>query len=456
MAVVYLALQSGLEREVALKVLRPGLAVEGRHVDRFKREELSVARLKHPHIVAVYAVGESLGYHYLAMEYVAGRTLAEILESLPPIGERTSADLARATGMRSETAEGLSYERALCNLLAPVVRALGTAHEIGIVHRDVKPSNILVHSDGRAVIADFGLAKSEGDPGLSLSGEPLGTPFYMSPEQAALTEQSVDERTDVYSLGVTLYEALAGRRPFEGNSVIAVLDAVRHEAAPPLRVLHKRTSRDAEAVCRRAMAKRPSERYPSALELAVDLTALAEGASTQALVREGGLLRRFKRGWSAFRGGEEPEFVSELTFLGWPLVHVVSNRRAPGQPLRVAKGWIAAGPVAIGAVACGGVACGGLTWGGFSIGIGPIGGFAVGLVPLGGFALGYLAIGGFALGWGAVGGIAIGEYAFGGMPFGPYTIGPEGAHSTALAWFEPWRWLLEWVPGLAQGLSRYQ
>jgi tRNA A-37 threonylcarbamoyl transferase component Bud32 len=210
MSIVFLAQQLDLKRPVALKVLRPGLAVEAQHVERFQREAMSIARLQHPHIVQVYAVGETDGWHWLAMEYVEGKNLAQIYAELAG-RERdprswTGKSLAAALGARTLEWQSKSLAAALCELLAPVARAIGVAHEIGLVHRDVKPSNILIHKDGRALIADFGLAKGDGDPGLSMTGEPIGTPYYMSPEQALMASARVDARTDVYSLGVTLYE----------------------------------------------------------------------------------------------------------------------------------------------------------------------------------------------------------------------------------------------------------
>jgi serine/threonine protein kinase len=461
MAVVYLALQLDLQRPVALKVLRPGLALERRHVERFKREALMVARLAHPHIVAVHAVGETRGYHWLAMEYVEGPTLAEVLESLAASGvasrDWSAADLARAAGIPALDAPGANYERALCGLLAPVARALGTAHELGLVHRDVKPSNILVRKDGRALIADFGLAKGEGDAGLSLSGEPLGTPFYMSPEQAALTTRPVDQRSDVYSFGVTLYEALCGRRPFEGATVYAVLDAIQSRPPEPLRTHQPRASAGAQACVRRAMAREPSDRYPSALDLSADLTAMAEGRATQAQAQEGGA---WTRTWRAFRQGwrgQLSEYRSEASFLGLPLVHVHFSRRLVGQSRRVARGWIAAGDVAVGGLACGGVAVGGLSFGGVGLGLLTWAGIAAGLFPMGGLSVGAYATGGVATGYAAFGGFAAGRYAMGGKAYGTYVLSGERRDEEARDFFRtrgiPWMSLMMGGAGAQQLLD---
>jgi serine/threonine protein kinase len=437
MAVVYLATQLDLARPVALKVLRAGLSVDKRHVERFQREALAVARLNHPHIVQVHAVGEAQGWHYLAMEYVEGPTLAEVYERLPPANERTAEDLARLAGLNPESVAGLSYERALCQLLAPVARALATTHELGLLHRDVKPSNILIKKGGQALIADFGLAKGDNDPGLSLTGEPVGTPFYMSPEQALLVEVEIDQRTDVYSLGVTLYEGLAGRRPFEGRTALAVLDAVRNENAPPLRMLVPRTTRDADAVVGRAMAHEREERYPSALEFAADLSALADGAPTQARARNTrfrGLVLRIQ---AVGRHGTR-EYRSEQTFLGLPLVHINFGPRGVRIGRRpVARGWLAIGDIAIGVLA----------FGGMSVGVFTFGGLTLGLVAFGGLAAGGLALGGLTLGAAAVGGVACGYYAFGGATLGAHVINGIARDPAALEFFGA-------LPGIGAILAR--
>jgi len=437
MAVVYLATQLDLARPVALKVLRAGLSVDKRHVERFQREALAVARLNHPHIVQVHAVGEAQGWHYIAMEYVEGPTLAEVYERLPPAKQRTAEDLARVAGLAPESVAGLSFERALCQLLAPVARALATTHELGLLHRDVKPSNILIRKGGHALIADFGLAKGDNDPGLSLTGEPVGTPFYMSPEQALLVEQEIDQRTDVYSLGVTLYEGLAGRRPFEGRTMLAVLDAVRSERAPALHMLVPRTSRDAEAVVLRAMAHAREERYPSALEFAADLSALASGEPTQARASHRHFRGLVIRIGAVGRHGTR-EYRSEKTLFGLPLVHINFGPRGMRTgPRSVARGWLAIGDIAIGVVAIGGIAAGGLAFGGMTFG----------LLAFGGLALGILALGGLTLGAAAVGGIACGYYAFGGIAIGPHVITNMVRDPAAMEFFRA-------LPGFGELIAR--
>jgi serine/threonine protein kinase len=440
MAVVYEATQEDLERPVALKVLRAGLALEQRNIDRFKREALAVARLQHPHIVAIHGVGEADGYHYIAMELVQGTTLEEVYRRLPTERrEWTADDLADAAQIPALADGGVSYDQALCRLLAPVVRAVGLAHELGMVHRDLKPSNILIHGDGRPVVADFGLAKADGDPALSLTGEPLGTPYYMSPEQAAVIQEPVDARSDVYSLGVTLYEGLTGRRPFEGQTLYEVLDAIRTRPVPPPRLASRASGRrgvgrDADAVSRKATARLPGQRYPLALEFSADLDAVGEGRMTLAGAQDGGPLRRMAggvmRAW--LLGGNGQEYISHTKFLGLPLVHINLGPRVPGQPLRRAKGWLAVGEVAIGVLAFGPFAIGLIAFGALGLG-GMVGaGMGLGLVTFAGLSLGILATGGMAVGVGALGGMAIGLYAQGGLAVGPHAgssgaIDPEAA-----------------------------
>lgn len=451
MALVWLAQDSELRRAVALKILRPGLALETAHVDRFRREALAIARLKHPGIVQIHDVGSEKGFHYLAMEYVEGPSLARVLESLGPVAERryTSEELARAAGVPSLARHGQTLEQALAALFVPVAEALAAAHAHGIVHRDVKPSNLLLRADGRPVIVDFGLARSDGDPALSMTGDTLGTPYYMSPEQAWIAGAKLDHRTDVYSLGVCVYEALAGVRPFDGTSVLEVFEKIRTSLAPALGGLERRTSRDAAALVRRAMARVPEERYADAKELADDLRSLAEGLPTRARLAEGGPVRRLFASWRMLRTGRTFEYRSPREFLGWPLVHVHSGPRAPGQAKRVARGWFASSPeVAIGGIACGGrayggIACGGLScgllfsWGGVAFGlVSSFGGLALALFSFGGVAAGYLPMGGMAFGYGAIGGLAVGHYAMGGEARGTYVISERRQDLTQEQFFE--------------------
>ena len=431
MAVVYEAVQEELQRSVALKVLRTGLSLEARNVDRFQREALAIARLQHPNIVAIHGVGSDQGYHFLAMELVQGTTLEQVFRGLPRERRDWQAkDLAQAAGIPALAEGCASYDQALCRLLAPVVRAVGLAHELGLVHRDIKPSNILIHADGRPVIADFGLAKAEGDPALSLTGEPLGTPYYMSPEQAALIHQPVDGRSDVYSLGVTLYEGLTGRRPFEGESFMEVLEAIRSQFVRAPRSVRRGIGNAADAVARKAMARLPEQRYASALDLSSELDAVGAGRLTLAEAESGGFANRMasfgSRCAQAFlfaRIGEE--YKSERKLLGLPLVHINMGPRVPGQPIRRARAWFAVGEIAVGVVALGPFAIGLFAWGALAMGGLVWAGMALGAVTFAGVSVGILATGGLAIGAAALGGVAIGHYAHGGQGIGTHA-GSDG------------------------------
>ena len=314
------------------------------------------------------------------------------------------------------------------------------------MYRDIKPSNILIHEDGRAVIADFGLAKGDSDPALSLSGDALGTPYYMSPEQAYVTGSQVDHRTDVYSLGVTMYEALTGRRPFRGDSFLEVIEAIRATSPPSVKALRQSCTRNASEVVRRCMARDPGDRYATAKDLHADLEALAEDRASEALRSAGGPLRR---AWNELRlasSGHPYEYVSSRTFLGLPLVHVISGRRLPGQRMRVAKGWIAHGDIAYGFLAMGVFAAGFIATGAFAAGIfswAAIGlgafvfaGLGLGGVTCAGISMGWLAFGGVAFGYAAIGGFARGRYAAGGNAEGEYVVTNQRHDPEAEAFFE--------------------
>jgi len=447
MGLVWLALDKELRRPVALKLLRPGLAIDEKHAVRFRREALAIASLRHPNIVQIYGTGEAHGYHYLAMEFIEGPSFATVLEALPQDRARTADDLARATAVPSFARPGMSYESAIAELVAPVAEALGFAHDAGLVHRDIKPSNILLRADGTAVLADFGLAKGDEDPALSLTGDPIGTPYYMSPEQAYITSsKGIDHRTDIYSLGVTLFEALSGQRPFRGDSFLEVIESIRSTIPPSVRALAPTTSRNASAVVDRAMRREPEERYVDARALHSDLLSVSRNQPTDALAEAGNPLRRLWLFLRMMTSGLPFEYRSPHTLLGWPLVHIITGRRPHNTPMRVAKGWLAIGDIAYGAIASGVISVGGISFGAFAAGLFTwagigMGGFVfagmgVGLLTFCGLSLGVLAIGGVAIGIVAIGGISYGVYSVGGSPHGKYPMSHEDPHPKAVEFFE--------------------
>jgi len=247
MAVVYRAHQSSLNRHVAIKVLPSHLGLDQEFVERFQREARASAQLRHPNIVVIHDVGHDQGLYYIVMELLEGRTLKEIIElegALP---------VERASRIVEQVADALDY-----------------AHERGLVHRDVKPANIFVGEDGHATLTDFGIAKAASEAQqLTRTGILMGTPDYMSPEQAEGGE--VDYRTDLYALGVVLYQMLSGQVPFRGTTPHAILHAVIYEPPAALRQVRPNLSPSVEMMVMKAIAKRPERRYQSGAELAESL-----------------------------------------------------------------------------------------------------------------------------------------------------------------------------------------
>jgi serine/threonine protein kinase/formylglycine-generating enzyme required for sulfatase activity len=268
MGVVHLARQRSLDRLVALKVLAPALAGSPRDVERFRREARSAAKLHHPGIVPIFTVGEAHGVAFIAMEFVDGASLHAELERLRA-RRRSHAPAGQAD--RLGTRAGLSYPAQVAEIVAQVGEALEHAHSQGVIHRDVKPHNILLDRAGRPHLVDFGLAKDLREPSLSRAGDIAGTPFYMSPEQALAKRVAIDHRTDVFSLGVVLYEMLTLARPFEGQTSHQVLYRITFEEPRPIRRIESSVPRDLEVICAKAMEKRPTDRYATAGDMAADL-----------------------------------------------------------------------------------------------------------------------------------------------------------------------------------------
>lgn len=276
---VYEARQRSLDRTVALKVLSPGLSLSDSAVRGFKQEAMTIASLNHPGIVPVHAVGEDGGTHYFAMELVDGVSLDRVLDELRgrDPSKLSADDLARA--LRTDSAEeatwlptgSRSWVRLAAELVADIADALEFAHSSGVLHRDVKPGNILLRRDGVPLLTDFGLSLVDGAPEVTRTGDFKGSPYYVSPEQAMSGRVPVDRRSDVYSLGVTLFELLTLRRPFEGTNALEVFSKITHKAPPdPLR-MNPALPADLAHVTMRAMDRDPDRRYGSAREFAEDL-----------------------------------------------------------------------------------------------------------------------------------------------------------------------------------------
>lgn len=265
MGVVYEAEQPSLKRRVALKVLPPALRADRARVERFRREAEAAARLRHPNVVPVFSTGEERGAPFFAMELVEGVSLAEVLR------ERRAGGSPRWP----ETGEA-SWRRAAATA-EQVAGALAYAHSRGILHRDVKPGNVLVEADGTPRLTDFGLALDLEAQSLTVSGEVFGSPRYMSPEQAFRRAAPLDARTDVYSLAVTLYELLTLELPYRGATQNDVLAALSSGDVVPLREVDGSLPASLEAVLARGLAHDPDERYPDAASFAADLRGVLEG-----------------------------------------------------------------------------------------------------------------------------------------------------------------------------------
>ncbi len=259
MGIVYEARQRSLGRRVALKMLRSGPTATPKDLIRFRREAQTIARRSHPNIVPVYEIGDHEGHLYFSMERVDGGSLA------------------------SRLADDLDDLHATADLMAKVARAIQHAHEQGILHRDLKPTNILVDGWGEPRVVDFGLAMlvSRGDEALTSTGEAPGTPSYMAPEQV-VGRHAITTATDIHGLGTILYVLLTGRLPFRGRTALDKLVEVRDQIPRPPRSIRRSIPRDLETICLKCLQKAPGDRYPTAAELAEDLDRWRQGRPIRA------------------------------------------------------------------------------------------------------------------------------------------------------------------------------
>ena len=260
MGVVYKARQPELNRVVALKLLIEGTHATDARRHRFEREARSIAKLNHPNIVAVHEVGDYEGQPFFTMDFVDGMPLDTFIEW-----------------------NGITSTVVLADLAAQIADAVHYAHERGIVHRDLKPSNILVNRNGRPIVTDFGLAKDlHADTLYSMTGDIMGTPAYMAPEQATGQVADLDFRADIYSMGALLYAMLTGSPPFEGKTLVETLGRVINEEPKPLHVLDPSIDADLGAICLMAMEKDPKDRYETSEDLSTDLRSFINGGPIKA------------------------------------------------------------------------------------------------------------------------------------------------------------------------------
>ena len=289
MGVVYKARQVSLNRVVALKMILAGQFASAEDIRRFLTEAEAAANLTHPNIVPIYEVGQHEGHHYFSMRLIEGRSLADL---------------------RKDAAWKMDEGREAARLMAKVARAVQCAHQQGVLHRDLKPGNILVDADGEPQVTDFGLARQmTQDSSLTLSGAVLGTPSFMAPEQAAGKNKELTAAADIYSLGSILYYLLTGQPPFAAESLLDTLAQVLSGEVILPRMVNPRVSRDLEQICLRCLAKAPGLRYASAGALAEDLEKFLRNEPVA--VRAGGTLEWFRL-WIR----REPALASHLLALG--------------------------------------------------------------------------------------------------------------------------------------------
>jgi len=308
MAAVFKALEASLRRPVALKVMLPGAATGGAIAERLRREARRAAALDHPNIVPIYQVAEAGGIHYIVMKFIEGRSLDAIID------DQGALPIAVVVGVLRAIASALAY-----------------AHERGTVHRDIKSSNILIDQEGRVYVSDFGLARAAEDSKVTPSGAVVGTPQYMSPEQCA--GGVVGPQGDQYSLGIVAFQMLAGEAPFEGSSILAVVQHQYFTPPPDLRGVRADAPDALLAIIKRLVAKDPAHRFTTTSDLVTALESLPFHTEDQRLAKD--ILRRLARGYHVpiVETGELPALPDARDSSA---AASVANRRLPLRPRALA------------------------------------------------------------------------------------------------------------------------
>jgi serine/threonine protein kinase len=406
MGVVYRARQKSLNRIVALKMILDGQLASDIEIDRFRIEAQAAGNLDHPNIVPVYDHGEQDGRHYFSMALVEGQSL------------------------RDKIADGPIPEREAAAILLKVASAIDYAHQRRIIHRDIKPDNILLDSTGNPRVTDFGLAKQvDTKKEITISGQTLGTPSYMSPEQAA-GKNTVTELADVYSLGAVLYAMVAGRPPFQGSNLVSVLTQVIEREPDPLRQLEPKISIDLETICLKCLEKDPQERYASAAALVSELELFLNEEPIEARPLTGWQkLQRWRR---IVARNKDVRLRSASEFMGWPLVDIAFGHDPDqGETEGRAKGIIAFGDRALGLLAIGTHTTGIFAYGKYAKGVFSMGMFSCGVVSIGLVSLGVFGFGGLAIGAFAANGL----FAFGYYSLGLFSVGYKALGMFSWSWF---------------------
>ncbi len=402
MGVVYRAKQKSLNREVALKMILSGSLASEEDRIRFQTEAEAAAGLDHPGIVPIYEVGhqespEGIQYFY-SMALIEGTSLADRLQE--PVDETDAAEL-----------------------MLEICDAVEYAHKNGIIHRDLKPANILLDHSGRPRITDFGLAKNvDGDSQLTATGQVMGTPSYMPPEQVSGTVELIGPASDVYALGAILYCMLTGRPPFQSDSLLETLTQVLDREPEPVSLFNNRVDINLETICLKCLEKKPENRFKSVQDFADELSRFLKDEPIQS--RRISTWERIKRWKQMVDRNPDVRIQSKTRWFGIPLVSIAFGKdRDKGEETGTAKGIFAFGDKAFGVFAYGRLAYGVFAYGkhargGVTIGLTSIGAFSAGflsagLFSCGAFCLGYVGIGCVSLAYQAIGLVTIGHGVFG-------------------------------------------